>query len=219
MTKKTFTSFIICGFVALFLATASAEDIYVKNKAFKGTVVGHGMTSEVSLQELSKALELEYEERSGLWRLGEFEVPGREQDGMILVTLRDLKKAGLYVKHSPDLGTIDIAVPKARAARGSGGTWGASNRPTLVFFGASWCGACKASKPALSQFESTHSAFNVVRVDMERKGSAEFKKYGKFFKGRAIPFWAVLNSDGESVHSFVGGQTYDSLNQHTRNYK
>ena len=140
MTKKTLTSFILCGFVAVFLATASAEDIYVKNKVFKGTVVGSGMTSEINLQELSKALELEYEEQNGLWKLGDYEVPGREQDGMILVTLQDLKKAGLYVKHSPDLGTIDIAIPKAKAAvaKGSGGAWGGSNKPTLVYFGASW---------------------------------------------------------------------------------
>ena len=53
MRKKTLTSFILFGFVALFLATASAEDIYVKNRVFKGTVVGSGMTSELNLKELS----------------------------------------------------------------------------------------------------------------------------------------------------------------------
>lgn len=54
---------------------------------------------------------------------------------------------------------------------------------------------------------------------MDRKGSAEYRKYSRFFKGNGIPFWAVLNAKGEPVHSFVGGQTYDSLNQHTRKYK
>lgn len=142
MTKKSLFSILLCAFVGLMFSTGLAQDIYVKNKAYKGTVVGSGMTAEISLEELSKGLGLEFEEVNGFWQLGEYKIPGRKQDGEILVSLMDLKNAGLWVHHSPELGTIDVAVPKrkgtATARKGQpAGEWGGS-KPTLVYFGANW---------------------------------------------------------------------------------
>lgn len=127
---------------------AVAEDVYVKNKPFKGEVVGHGMDTELSLPDLAEALGLEAVSENGLWQLGEAVLPGRTIDGTVFVTLKDLKSAGFKVMHSPELGTIDISQGRKKVAssttaprrkpvaNNTNQSWGSG--PTLVYFGANW---------------------------------------------------------------------------------
>ena len=155
-------------------------------------------------------------------------VPGRKQDDTVVVFVSDLKKAGLMVRHNPELDTIDITMPKGQrtsSGESSGDrtsaaaqNWGSSNKPTLVYFGASWCGPCRTTKPGLSRFES-ESDFNVIHVDIDQKSSPTFTQYRSYFEGNSIPYFAVLDASGRKVHAFVGGQTYKTLKQQTEKYK
>jgi hypothetical protein len=146
MTRKLLSLIFLCCLMVGLIGTALAEDIYVKNKPFKGDVIGQGMNAEISLMDIGKALDLEVVSDNGRWTLGELNLPGRELDGKIYVYLSDLKKAGLTVIHSPELGTIDISVPKGERNANKGeddgppaadADWG-GNKPTLVYFGAAW---------------------------------------------------------------------------------
>jgi hypothetical protein len=140
---------LLCSlFLALFLCTsvlnASAEDVYVKNKPFEGTVVGSGLSSELSLKDLGTALGMEVKQSEGQWLLGETPLAVREVDGRILVSLSALKEAGFKVIRSAELGTIDIntgmgaMTAKSEQKRMAESGWGGGSKPTLVYFGANW---------------------------------------------------------------------------------
>ena len=148
MTKKHFRVTVLCLLVAALFSTTLAEDVYIRNKQFKGQKLGQGMSTELTLQELADGLQLEAVSDNGFWQLGDIRVPGREEDGKIFVTVRDLKKAGMVVIHSPELETIDISMPKTKRTTSEGKSrkrnpqaaqsWGGGTKPTLVYFGASW---------------------------------------------------------------------------------
>jgi thioredoxin-like negative regulator of GroEL len=60
-------------------------------------------------------------------------------------------------------------------------------------------------KPELAQFESDNEKVNLVKINIDEKDTAEFKKYEKFLeKIEAIPAMFVLGKDGEILTEFVG---------------
>jgi hypothetical protein len=143
MRKSLLSSLFLVLFLFASVLNAAAEDVYVKNKPFEGTVVGRGLSSELSLKDLGTALGLEVKQNDGQWLLGETPLSVRESEGLILVTLSALKEAGFKVIHSPDLGTIDINTGKGvmtaqvehrRMAEIEAG----GSKPILVYFGADW---------------------------------------------------------------------------------
>jgi len=148
--KQNFLRFIIpCLVLLAFTGQALAEDVYVKNKPFKGTTLGTGMSTELSLEALAKALDMTVRENNGRWILGTHSLPGRDYEGEILVPLSALKNEGFVVMLSPELGTIDITAPKESAAdkaetaedrQAAASNWGANagGSGTLVYFGAPW---------------------------------------------------------------------------------
>lgn len=147
MTRKFLRSIFFCLMMGALFGNSVAEEVYVKNKQFKGQTLGQGMSTELTLEELAGGLDLEAVSDNGYWILGEARVPGRIQDGKVYVNVKDLKNAGLMVIHSPELGTIDISVPKTKKSsatstpkpkRQAAQEWGGANKPTLVYFGASW---------------------------------------------------------------------------------
>jgi hypothetical protein len=141
--RKSLLSSILVLFFILSAVHAWAEEVYVKNKLFEGEVVGQGLSSELNLEQLAAALELELARKDGAWLLGETVVLVREQDGRPYVKLSDLRTAGFKVIHSPELGIIDVNTGKGPIAAGqpqqrmseiaAGGSL-----PTLVYFGADW---------------------------------------------------------------------------------
>lgn len=135
---------------ALLLGPTSAQEIYVKNKPFKGQTLGQGKDLELSLPDLAEALGVESKQENGLWTLGDSTVPGHEVEGNIFVHISALKDAGLKVVFNSALGTVDITNNKnlAKTNNTSGqvprkgdvdaSSWGGGTGPTLVYFGASW---------------------------------------------------------------------------------
>ena len=142
MKRSIFSSFLVFFFI-LSVVNAWAEEVYVKNKLYEGEVIGQGLSSELSLEQLAAALELELAQKDGEWLLGETVVPVREQDGRLYIKLSDLRVSGFKVIHSPELGTIDVNTgkepitaqqPNSRMAEIAAG----GSLPTLVYFGADW---------------------------------------------------------------------------------
>lgn len=81
---------------------------------------------------------------------------------------------------------------------------------TLVYFGAKWCGACRLSKPGLEVLEAT-AAVNVVHVDVNQSKGDNYQKYGAYFEGKRLPYFALLDENGRKIHGFSGQQSFESL--------
>ena len=61
-------------------------------------------------------------------------------------------------------------------------------------------------KPHLKQFASANKNVKVVKVDLDAKNSAEYKKYKKVIENEieGIPFTMVLDDKGERLTEFMG---------------
>lgn len=73
-------------------------------------------------------------------------------------------------------------------------------------------------KPGLAQFESA-STMDVVEVDLDKKSSSAYTKYGRFFPGGGIPYSVVLDSGGNKVHEMRGFRSYGDLLKETKSFK
>lgn len=135
--KRKIVETLLLGFLTLgVFGTATAEDVYVKNRVFEGAVIGRGLSSEVELNQLAEAVGLEVTRLNGKWKLGEMVLPGRTAAGKVFVSVSDLKDAGFQVIHLPRVGTLDISPPRAQSTAQTGEI---DNRKlTLVYFGADW---------------------------------------------------------------------------------
>lgn len=134
----------------LLLSPVSAQEIYVKNKPFKGQTLGQGKDLELCLPDLAEALGVDSKQENGVWTLGDATVSGHQVNGNIFVHISALKEAGFTVVFNTALGTLDITENKKSAqADGDSGkvprkgevdasNWGGGTGPTLVYFGASW---------------------------------------------------------------------------------
>ena len=135
-------------FAALMLLVLSlpsfADDIFIRNRAYKGEVIKMGGDVEIELEAAAKALKAELKQDGGSWTLDGEAIQARSVDGKNFVTLESLNKAGYKVIKNPSMGTIDVH-QKAKAVAKTGdkpkrapGNWGTKTGPTLVYFGAKW---------------------------------------------------------------------------------
>ena len=72
-------------------------------------------------------------------------------------------------------------------------------------------------KPALAQFESANK-YNLIRINMDKKSSPEYKKNIGHFQGRGIPYFAVLDKNGKKVGGWAGGVSAAELNKRVSKY-
>ncbi len=117
-----------------------AEEIYVRNQPYDGVAVGSGLQTEVLLDEIAKALELEAVKTDNGWTLDGKPLTVREAEGKTYVSLAELAKTGVRVQPSPQLGTIDIHQPLAEQkepSKAAAANWGGPG-PALIYFGADW---------------------------------------------------------------------------------
>ncbi len=152
--------------LGLVLVTGPAwgEQVYIRNKPFKGAVSGKGPATAVELQALVAALGLQLTEVQGNWVVtAEGEAPAlppdaggtgqvyfqnkpittADQGGATLVPLIPTAQAlGAVAKHNKDMGSIDVNLP-VKAVSGSPG--GSGSAPAsfgggykLINFWASW---------------------------------------------------------------------------------
>lgn len=96
--------------VLLSLLPLAAEELWVRNRPFKGQVEGKGASLKVDLDALLKALELKANIQGNDVIFGDFKVPIETNSaGTRMVLLRDMATgAGLRIRKNPDLGTVDV---------------------------------------------------------------------------------------------------------------
>lgn len=143
-----------CALLVLALAcSAAAEQVFVRNKPYKGTVQGSGAQIQVELGAFVEALGMALTERNGNWVIAAAGETPAAPDGLTgkiiyagqpladapqgaatVVPMRLLAEAvGAKVVVNQDLGTVDVYAPKPDrpAAAADAGNPG---YPTLIFF-------------------------------------------------------------------------------------
>jgi thioredoxin 1 len=86
--------------------------------------------------------------------------------------------------------------------------------PTLIVFGANWCGDCKVLDHAFKEGASAPliaRSFKVVKVDVGRfdRNTDIAQRYGVPLK-LGIPAVAVISPDGKLVYATKGGELADA---------
>lgn len=72
----------------------------------------------------------------------------------------------------------------------------------LLVFSASWCGPCKAMKPALDELDQDR----LVRYDIDTAIEERAK-----YEVRAVPTLILVNENEEELQRLVGSQTLSVL--------
>lgn len=78
--------------------------------------------------------------------------------------------------------------------------------PTVFFFFANWCPACRVFKPTLEEVEKKFTNVKVLRMDVD-----EQKDLTKSFKVTSIPTLFFFDKEGKFVESTTGGLANDVL--------
>ena len=80
--------------------------------------------------------------------------------------------------------------------------------PTVLFFFAEWCPACRAFKPTVEEAEAKFPNIKVVRLNVD-----EQKELTKSFKITSIPSLFLFDRNGKFVESTTGGLPIEKLKQ------
>lgn len=118
LRAKSLGAVVIC----LLLANAAfAQDLFVRNKPYKGEKKGRAPEIVVRLDEVAKALDMPAAKAETGWTLNGVSVPTTEEGGTVYIKLSDLTLAGAQVTHNKDFNTIDVNRPVASGAAAAGG--------------------------------------------------------------------------------------------------
>jgi len=86
----------------------------------------------------------------------------------------------------------------------------ARSKPVLVYVTASWCGPCQEMKRSTLTDERVAAAirdhFEAVKMDLDAN-----RELAARLGASAIPFFAILNSEGNVVRSQVGYMSADQM--------
>lgn len=121
---------------ALLAAGVSAEDLYVKNKLFKGATTGSGTAIAAHAESLLKALGVtDYRLQGMTLVMGDKSLPLIEGPDGPMVGVQDLVKAiGGKMVVSKELGTIDVfqSTEKMADSAPAGNSTSAAKKPAVI---------------------------------------------------------------------------------------
>lgn len=141
--------------------------------------------------------------------------------GVVLV-VASLRGAPMKTAEPPPLSGVDLSGNSVDIAALKG-------KPVVLYFWASWCGACKLTSPTVDAFAQSHPNVAVVGVAMDDEADvrAYLKDHERHFPilvantqlqqdwpVRALPTTVVLNRTGQIVWQRVGVLLPFELNFH-----
>lgn len=201
--------------------TVGADQLYVRNKAFKGYLTGSVSdlnSLEVDAVEIAKTLGFNVEEIDGNWvvrtrpeqavpqltagakklYIGGHEVAYRVDYDRKLVRLREVAKAvgGRVVRHA-NVGTIDFdMIPEKKTGYDP-------TKYHLIFYGADWAPASKLFKPVVIEVD-LREIVPVIYVDCNQPRSANYKNFIRYFNGDKIPYTVLLDPKSRVIKTWTG---------------
>lgn len=203
-------AFLMLFLAALLAASAQADELYVRNRPYKGTVTGSGNQIAADLPGLLKALGAKVTVTDGVATVS---TDGQEPDAVDLsgvtklslegkdvpveggmVKLKALADAwGVKLVVNKEMGTVDLAVPREKAQL--------SAKPyLLVMFSTSWCGYCKQQEPDLRALAVQYPKMEFLKVDVEHPGSdPRAQALKRVFPGGGVPQTYLFDSNSLKV--------------------
>lgn len=134
--------------VALFTASTQAQEVYFRNKPYKGPRTGSWEQLMVGLKETAKIFEIPLVEQNGAFVLGDagesgtspgrvvvngIVVPSEPGESGPLVNLKKLSEAaGLTYKSNKELGGIDITKPASKGGKDNGNVFYSEGVPNYI---------------------------------------------------------------------------------------
>lgn len=214
------------------LSPAGADRLYVRNRPYKGVLVGSAanLTSlRADVASLTEALGYQLSEVEGNWVVrrnaqepvpedlvkggGKLYVlgqplPVQREDGHHMVQLSAFAEVvGARVRRHPELGTIDLDLVADPTRQGSAVIPGAHH---LIFYGADFAPASKLYKPVIQEFDRKHIV-PVIFVDCTQPRSVNYRNYIRHFQGNLLPYTVLLSPKGKVVKSWTGYQDLGPL--------
>lgn len=216
----------------LALAPAWGDRLYVRNRPYKGHLVGKASDAaslKAEVGSLTQALGYHLSEVDGNWVvrrnnqenppedlvkgagklyvLGQ-ELPVHREEGHQMVQLTAYADAvGARVRRHPELATIDLDLVADPTKQGSALIPGAYH---LIFYGADFAPASKLYKPVIQEFDRKH-ILPVVFVDCTQPRSVNYRNHIRHFQGNLLPYTVLLSPKGKVVKSWTGYQDLGPL--------
>lgn len=211
-----------CFLLVLFLVSIGyAEDLYVRNRLFKGQVSKINGKLWVELAPFAKAIKwkLTGDSQSGyaLSETSSKELPGAgkvtvggtevssQDDGVFLVSLDEIAPIiGAKVVLNRELGTIDVAMVKKKGSVKAGPPGIGSSPYTLIEYSDPSSPLCKDIQPAIKAARKKYKNMQHIVCNVDNNGQfIQFKKY-KLTKNKSFPEISLVNSSGEVLMQLRG---------------
>jgi thiol-disulfide isomerase/thioredoxin len=184
-----------------------ANNVFVGNEAYEGSVYGTASDVRFVLLELAEALGTEAVEGDDGWTLGGLPVETTIMENKVWINLVELPEELIRVVRSEEMNMIDLFLLDTVEV-GEDDGWG--NGGTLVFFYADWSEACRAMEQTMAHVAQSRS-FQVEFLNIDYPTSDVYRRRVRHFKGDEIPFFLILDSRGRKIDSFPGFFTYAEL--------
>lgn len=141
---------------------------------------------------------------------------------MVVLVMASLRGGPLPTDVAPPLTGVDVTGKAVDIAALKG-------KPVVLYFWATWCGACKMTSPTVDQYARSHPEVTVLGVAMDEEAAvrAYLKETPRSFQVvpaseqvqqawpvRALPTTVVLDTQGRIAWQRVGVMLPGELNLH-----
>lgn len=222
MYRKTIGFFLL---LAVLTTSAQAEELYIRNRLFKGQVANSGGQRWLELKPLAKAMKwtLVGDEQSGyaLSSDGSAEAPGAgkvtvagtevatRNDGVMMVSLDEIAPlVGAKVVVNKELGTVDVALVKRKDSMTGADRIGMASY-TLLEFAYPEEKRCQDVKATVLKARQRFKNMQYIYVDMNKLGAS--KPYMKFNTKKQFPVTTLVNANGEILSELAGTHIIQDL--------